>query len=809
MGLCFFAAKNLKRLLAATKNICSFTNANSSKDGSSANNDEASENSRERIKQNAEQIENFRAITRITFPWLVISAWMPTIIVRINLGFEVLKHQSVIFAMLHGMRTQYKRNLFSPLATSTLLVNSVKFILLLLVVNMVSHYSFGLYDLAEGDYNYTINEPSKTSLEVNFYSFDQTIINYQQNESKTTGREIDYCGLLLKVNKRGEGDDNVREGNSTNKAIWTKALCSAWPDFTNSLLPILYLELLPIRLSEEYQSRNDGTEIEHFVFWLFHDHYSLPHYVINGNGHRELIAYETISFRVYHALLLLVILAIWRWFSSVLPVAPYRRTLAQIDELLEKLTGKRSERRSRSYWAPFGYVRSLFVDNKSSAIEQEMQDPRSVELGFMELLEDIRRSDIRLPFGVNASISFATPEITFVFDELDKISGSNSSGELNSTVIEQEISVMQAEVNRAYAMQNLLSDMKRLITAAPAKFIFVGNRLLHDEWTADQSRRQPLLSSIFDAEYYIPSLMTDTSTANATPDIPVNLSDRIAEFMVKRLWLAQDVYGRFQDDRSTSFAMLSKEENSSSYSIDKPLGSARKVRNRLYSEYKAFILSRQGSDHDVDAEHKEITEELDDNWRNEFLINLIRYLTYRSVGEPKSLELLINERARQLDRFVVVDPKFLNKIKDKNNCRDVLYFNHTSLFHIQLITHIYQHLTERFGDRLTGRDDKIAVSLFYVFDFLLKFHDRAFSWANLERIDELAHIHRVPELQEILKELVEGSSERLLHPILNGMYNFRFRSEFAQEISYLSKVSLAEMSALNFTMDEAKSMKAT
>ena len=46
----FFAAKNLKRLLAVTKKICSFTNANSSKDGSSANNDEASENSRERIK---------------------------------------------------------------------------------------------------------------------------------------------------------------------------------------------------------------------------------------------------------------------------------------------------------------------------------------------------------------------------------------------------------------------------------------------------------------------------------------------------------------------------------------------------------------------------------------------------------------------------------------------------------------------------------------------------------------------------------------------------------------------------------------
>ena len=815
LGRCMSSVTKIRKGLLKIARKIGLFNSTNNKGYLSANNDESSDNSRKRIKQNAEQIENFRAITKITFPWLVISAWMPTIIVRINLGFEVLKHQSVIFAMLHGMRTQYKRNLFSPLATSTLLINSVKFILLLLVVNMVAHYSFGLYNLAEVDYNHTINTSENSKVYVHFYNFDQTNINYQQNFPETTARKIDYCDLLttppLKVSKRYESDENIRDSNSTNKAIWTKALCSAWPDFTNAILPVLYLELIPIRI---YTTSGDSREIERFVFWLFHDHHSLPEWVMEYDFEKKefvpkFAANETISFRVYHALLLLVILAIWRWFSSALPIAPYRRTLAQIDELLEKLTGKRSERRSRSYWAPVAYVRSLFMDDKSSAVEQEMQDPRSVELGFMELLEDIRRSDIRLPFGVNATASLATPEITFVFDELDKISGSNSSGELNSTVIEQEISVMQAEVNRAYAMQNLLSDMKRLITAAPAKFIFVGNRLLHDEWTADQSRRQPLLSSIFDAEYYIPSLMTDISTANATPDVPVNLSDRIAEFMVKRLWLAQDVHERFEDDRLTSFARLNKKENSTSYSIDEPLVSSRIVRGTLYSDYKAFILSRQNSDHSAEARNKEIIKALDDSWHNEFLINLIRYLTYRSVGEPKSLELLINERARQIDRFVVVDPQSLNKVKSDNGCRDVLYFNHTSLFHIQLITHIYQHLTERFNDRLTGRDDKIVVSLFYIFDFLLKFHDRAFSWANLERIDELAHIHRVPELQELLKELVEGSSERLLHPILNGMYNFRFRSEFAQEISYLSKVSLAEMSALNFTMDEAKSMKAT
>ena len=570
----------------------------------------------------------------------------------------------------------------------------------------------------------------------------------------------------------------------------------------------MYLEIIPIRLNKDNKP-SPNNDIERFVFWLFHDHYSLPRYDNTNRDKPKLVADETISFRVYHTLLLLAILAAWRWLSLALPIAPYRRTLIQIDELLEKLTGKRSEKRSRSYWAPVSYVRSLFLDDKSSAIEQEIQDPRSVELGFMELLEDIRRSDIRIPFGINASVSFATPEITFVFDELDKITGASSSGELNTTVIDQEISAMQAEVNRAYAMQNLLSDMKRLITAAPAKFIFVGSRLLHDEWTADQSRRQPLLSSIFDAEFYIPSLMIDNNTDSSSLNSRVNLSDRIVEFMVKRLWLAKEVHERFQKDRAISFAMLGKENSSSIYSISRPLGAVSEVRKMIYAEYRTYRLARLKVTHDGEINQHESIKEIEGDWHNSFLINFVRYLTYRSVGEPKSLELLVAERSRQLDRFVAIQAKDINKIKKESECHDVLYFNHTSLFHIQLINYIYQHLIERFGDRLTGRDDKIAVSLFYIFDFLLKFHDRAFSWANLERIDELAHIHRIPELQETLRELVEGSSERLLHPILNGMYNFRFRSEFAQEIGYLSKVSLAETAALNFTMDEAKSMKAT
>ena len=57
------------------------------------------------------------------------------------------------------------------------------------------------------------------------------------------------------------------------------------------------------------------------------------------------------------------------------------------------------------------------------------------------------------------------------------------------------------------------------------------------------------------------------------------------------------------------------------------------------------------------------------------------------------------------------------------------------------------------------RDDKYAISIFFLTDFLFKFHRRAFSWSNLERVDDLAHIHRLPDLREIQEEIVDHFSE--------------------------------------------------
>ena len=51
--------------------------------------------------------------------------------------------------------------------------------------------------------------------------------------------------------------------------------------------------------------------------------------------------------------------------------------------------------------------------------------------------------------------------------------------------------------------------------------------------------------------------------------------------------------------------------------------------------------------------------------------------------------------------------------------------------------------------------------------------------------------------------MIKLVSERVLHRVLNGMYSYRFRSDIAREIEFLSRKSAAEMAALNFTLDES------
>ena len=786
----------------------------------------------EEKKRLAPTIESFRILERSTLPWLLIYSWVPTIIARVNLGFDTLTHRGVTHAMLTALRREYSKAFQSWQSVYALLFNFTKLVTLIFMVSAISYnyIDFPSFNYEAKAVSYPLilkNDTTKVKkLERNLIASNTS--NGEFNYSaliRKSYQDIDYCSELQGWRSATiVNHDQWLQHRST--APWPAYLCSAFPDFTNSLLPILFTPVIAIDIEQNLSSFLRERIIEEdknqFLLTVFlHFNNGLP---FRGNHEEDntlqLKTQESFSFRIYHLLLFFGLLVIGQWLSNTLQLLPHRRSLMRLDSLLGQLTGKRSERHSRPLWPGLRYVRNLFKEEVDWSLEQDTQHPSHIELGFMEVLEEIRRSQLGVLGNFGVAISLPTPEITFVFDELDKITGSIGS-ENSESMPKLENSLLHAELRRAYALQALLSDMKLVISTAPARFIFIGNRLLHDEWIADQSRRQPLLNSVFDGEIYLCSLLIDTSSVakrNSKAEFhshPVSsesfkFSDRIYEFFWQRYKLANRNYGRFRFDQLMPFASLSQHGDSSTmYQVD------------LLEENPTELIYRHEGQSwhsqirlwDMEREEWILSEKL--GWSTSpvnlgafhFLISsFIHFLAYRSVGDPKRLQELIAFHARALDRFSIDDIKLSQR--KQFSCRDVLYFNDSSLYHIQLINYVYHRLTERFESRLTNRDDKVGVSMIFIIDFLLKFHDRALSWENLQRVDELVHIHRAVDLRHLLEQLLGDNTEVILQPILNGMYTFRFHSDFSAELRYLSSISQPEMTAFNFTLDETQGLKA-
>src|SRR6185295_14816582 len=159
------------------------------------------------------------------------------------------------------------------------------------------------------------------------------------------------------------------------------------------------------------------------------------------------------------------------------------------------------------------WLQGFFIGERVRQIQHEPFDPRTIEFEFLQVLEEIQNAAIELPGARNQRISLPVPEVTFFFDELDKL-GTRVEPAAEGGSEPQQSEILNAERRRSMELHKLLADMKNLLSSAPARFIFVGGRNLHDEWLADQTARQPLLTNIFNAEVYLPSLLTDHAEAH-------------------------------------------------------------------------------------------------------------------------------------------------------------------------------------------------------------------------------------------------------------------------------------------------------
>lgn len=545
-------------------------------------------------------------------------------------------------------------------------------------------------------------------------------------------------------------------------------------------------DLLPQRWRKydlEFYMLDERTSdhLVEYVWRYFHD----------GHAARQIV-----GFAVHHVIIFAIALTLLRLFSR--RTGFYNAMNRRMRSLQEYLSS--SVKTSGAALQPV--LETLGVKLSPTGEKREVtsapQDPRAIELAFQQLLNHIVEPYIRLPVRRHM-ISLPAPEIVFVFDELDKIGGRSVLATVPGA---PELTLEGARTQQLHA---LFADVKSLLSTTPARFIFVGGRNLHDEWLADQTLLRPLLSSVFDMEVYLPTLLSDP--------IPVGAEERdpslgTQAFVNAQLARASNLHIRWQKDKR----MIQR--------FDPP-----RSPTLLFVQEPQVAEFKQGRVVTVDenAEHHTLTtlpiiragqqRALLAPWSQELIDCWVQYLAFRSRGIPRALHELLEGFVRPLGRVVDHEEDRATYF----DCQHALYFGDVDRYRIQFVAALYRQLCGRSGEdvlsrrasseRLRRRRDESVQTTFYFADVLFKFHSRAFSWSNLERIDELSHVHAPAGIRRLLEGVVSAFSETHIMSTTSGIYDFRFRSETVAEIRYVSRQSPKEMAAFNFTLDESQALR--
>ncbi|MBB94307.1 MAG: hypothetical protein CML68_06875 [Rhodobacteraceae bacterium] len=815
----------------------------------------------------------YRQIERASLPWLVYSIRNPSLAVWVNLGFDNLAHSRIIEAMLRQLRAAYAAKFLSLRSP----VGAVTFgILLLVALLFTSLAAKSFFHFATNQNGDPLVVPYETDSDgANLGSPDYCAFFHLNPELAPNAKSL-LCALplgnrlltvlyapLLELNvdfaimargvpvsvsgtnstfpthgigwKSGEdwfiGAPIDRKGVPLLKELpcedpakpetcLTPETSAAFfrSDLSQSLLVNVLLDRnlgLPL-LAQETSGNQTTVGMDPNV--LAESRVALAYWPTTMENAPP-------TMRVYHVVLFLVILWMMYSINKRLNLVPYRGDLARMDDQLLLIKGAESIRTST---AGLGSLFSRYIPSTSRERQVDARnDPRLVEQEFIELLTELKPYQ---PSNEQRSLRdwlSVRPEITFVLDEMDKLSGSPDAEFVKDgpgEAVQEENSRDRA---RSKQLHMLLADMKRLISGGTARFIFIGGRLYHDEWLADQAQRSPILNAVFNGHIYLPSLLADRSHPFG------RFNDRIAEFVIltyrnarHRLdhWIQIRRNTARPFDGSTEEPIYVQSELPYEHHPRRLAAMAHHVGLSVLDgeagrngEARSWsIAGRNAGPEILPNRHVDGQEQhLMTMGEQEFLDQFLNFLTYRSAGNPKKLKELMEDLTQPASHALSLPGYPRGRQKSmrwssrglRNRGHDVLLLDDHALYRMQFIDMLYRHLMDHLEGQILERDDKVSISIFYLMDFLMKFHNRGFSWTNLQRVDELSHIHRAPDLRSLMSLLVQLSSERFLHKVLNGIYGFRFRSDFAREIDYLSRISKEEMAALNFTLDESQSLK--
>ncbi|MEM6795562.1 MAG: hypothetical protein AAF725_16405, partial [Acidobacteriota bacterium] len=396
-----------------------------------------------------------RRLLEQTIFWRIHQAWLPILVIPVNLGFDSLDHRRIVEAMLTGLRDAYRQLYFRWTSPLRLILRGGGILALVWITMCLGDRWFFVADEAreefdQGSFCWSLAPPSDL---------------YREEK---VGPAMQLVCLGGEIAARVAQWQVVRPGDSQ-----------------------LYAENSE-RLSKEYA----GT-----VFATF-----FPEISRTGD----------FSIRLYHLLIFTLLFTFFGWLSKRSPILPYRRTLDEIEMLLAQVSSRQREE-LRRHPALLPRLVGVFTgEDKIKHWETEPFDPRTIEISVLRILCDIQDPTIHFPYLTQNRVNLPTPEVIFKFDELDKLGiGVLPQHETAGPEI-GDSEQLDLERQRSRALHSLFADLKNLVSSGSARFIFIGGRNLHDEWLADQTARRPLLTNIFEVEIYLPSLLVGEGPVDST-----------------------------------------------------------------------------------------------------------------------------------------------------------------------------------------------------------------------------------------------------------------------------------------------------
>ncbi|GEM_PF-3358426 len=187
------------------------------------------------------------------------------------------------------------------------------------------------------------------------------------------------------------------------------------------------------------------------------------------------------------------------------------------------------------------------------------------------------------------------------------------------------------------------------------------------------------------------------------------------------------------------------------------------------------------------------------------LRHFIFYLTFHTWGNLKRLNTAFEEFVHAFESKILKGRLGVPAIR--STTRFLLEIGFVDHQRILLAANIYIPLQHQLGRRLSAGDDKLKITAFGALRYILKFHRRGFSRRYLERMIEAINIHSSPHLNDIIFSLMGVVLKPFARNIRNGFLRYRFLSGFEREIHYITNISDLESSSYSFSMAASENVK--